>query len=545
MKKAHVWVWLSFGLVALALFSKPVLARPLLQGGSSGSFGDPGDMYLSYTLTGADFKEVSPGSFEGQYNGGAISLSGTAIVSRAVGFSSWVSLNANIMDQRFHFPTGEQYELVEGRSEEISYGVSYTIPPDYPHDNVNGSVKLEVCGQAVCSEYNVKFVVWLPDEPVNAPVEDPTGAENPSGEDQGLPLGAIAGGVAVVAVGGAALVLGGYGAYNLVKARRAQKPIPRQPSGDPEAGQAVQAWEQAARQAEQEAEKYTRQWEVIQASGDPNDPAYQALQQQYRDYIDYQRQQAAQARQKAGEIDALEQDYQQELHQQQAYRRHRQAENDFIQRESQRLADRQGGFDRQLDQAGQEIQQKLNQHKAARKADRERLRKELKEARQKVDQAEASQYTAAGVIPGFLESAAEWVQWGADNSLDLITQVTPAAKPVNIAYKGLRGAASGAGNAWSDKQNWKSHLATGIKNGIVDAGVYVIKDRPLNYLPTRLKNFVKPEWVNLPTNTPFLAVKPGEWFRGFGQFLISKARGEVNPIVIYGKQMRGIRIDVP
>ena len=364
------------------------------------------------------------------------------------------------------------------------------------------------------------------------------GETNPSGGIPSIVIVILAGGAVVIA-GGAAIA----GGVIIAKTTSAALKKPAKVSElvrDPEVTKTVEAWERAAQQADLEAEKYARQWESVRGSGNPNDPAYQALQKQYQDYIQHQRRQAAEARRQAQEIDALEQQQQQEVRQQQAYHQHRQAESDFIERESQRQARRQGAFDRQIDQMGRDQQQKLEQLKAEREAYRDNLRKELIEARKAVDSAEANQHIAAGVIPGVLESTAEWTQWVADKAIDVIAQVAPGTKPVKIAYLGLRGAAQGAGEAWADKKNWKSHIAMGLKKGTVDAVVYVVKDKPLNMLPT-FRGYVKPKWVNLPPGTNVLSVKGSEWLKGVGQVLISKARGRVNPIVHGGKYLKGIK----
>jgi hypothetical protein len=353
MKKAIILILLWVG---MAMLGQPALARPQQQGGAaSGSFGDPADMYLDFTITGADFSEISPTKFEGNYNGEAITLSGKGIVSRGI-TSSWVTLDANIMDQVFHYPPEGEDGYITGRTEEIPYQLSFTIPADYPHDNVNGRVKIEACAYN-CGSYEVKFVVWLPEEAMIPPEAGAPMVAEPEGEDSsegGLPLGAVVGGVAVVAIGGSVLVLGGIGALSYIRRQSRPKAGARRPtvSGDPEVEKAVQAWDQAARQAELEARKYAQQWEAIRVSGDPNDPAYQALQQQYQDYIDYKQNEAAEARRKIQEILEQEQQYQQEQRQQQAYRQHRQAENGFVEHEVRQQARRETDFDRSVKQAG-------------------------------------------------------------------------------------------------------------------------------------------------------------------------------------------------
>ena len=318
------------------------------------------------------------------------------------------------------------------------------------------------------------------------------------------------------------------------------RPAPQPVVPDPEVAQSINAWQQLADRADLEAEEYIRQWNETVSSLDPSDPNFQNLQQQYQDYINYKRNEAAEARRKIQEIIETEQRYQQEVRQQQAYRQHRQAERKFIEQESQRQARRQGAFDRQMDQLVREQQQKLERLKAERKKYRDDWRKELIKARQAVDLATANQQIAAGNVYGAIEKTLQWIKWGADTTIDIIAQVAPGTKPVKIAYKFLAGTGEGVGEAMADKQNWKSHVVMGLKKGTVDAVVYVIKDKPLNYVPN-FKGYVKPEWVKLPEGTKVLNVTGGEWAKGTGQALISKVRGKFNPIVHGGEYLTSLK----
>jgi hypothetical protein len=173
-------------LVALLLSSTvPVWAGPpagpLAQGSSaSNSFGDPGDAYLEFSISGGDLKlrEGTPASYEGPWNGGPITLSGKMIVDRTNGTTSWVTMSANVGDQSFLWPPQGQDNRVEGRVESQSFNLVYNVPPDYEGAAVTGSARLEVCG-GVCGVYAVDFAIDL--STIQATEEPaPTNASAPS-----------------------------------------------------------------------------------------------------------------------------------------------------------------------------------------------------------------------------------------------------------------------------------------------------------------------------------------------------------------------------
>jgi hypothetical protein len=339
----------------------------------------------------------------------------------------------------------------------------------------------------------------------------------------------LAGGAGVVVLAGGAALIAKIVSSGLKTPPKLSKLVP-----DPVVNQTKEAWEQAAQKADLEAEKYIRQWESVRASSDPNDPGYQALKQKYQDYIDYQRRKAAEARRKAQEIAAQEAAYEQEVRQQQAYRQHRQAESEFIEQESLRQVRRQGIQDRHLDQMWRDQQQKLERLKAERKKYRDGLRRDLIEARQKVEKATVDQYIANSVIPAFFENQLTKLKHRADTAIDVIAQIAPTTKPIKWTYKYLSGAAEGAGEGLADPKNFWEHVYKGQQRGTVNAVVDIFKDKLLDYVPS-FKKYVKPEWVKLPSGTKALDVKLKQLGYGAAQTLISKIRGKANPIVWFGK----------
>ena len=358
-----------------------------------------------------------------------------------------------------------------------------------------------------------------------------SGQPDSSGGIPAIAIIILAGGAGVVMIAGGAIIAK-IASAALKKPAKALKPV-----RDPDMTKTIDAWEQAAQQADLEAEKYIRQWETVRTSGDPSDPEFQALKQKYQDYIDHQRRNAAEARRQAREIEAQEQEYEQEVRQQQAYRQHRQAESEFIERESRNQARRQGTQDRNLDQRWQEQQQKLEQLKTERKKYRDGLRKDLIEARQAVEKATVDQYIANSVIPALIENQLKALKYKADTAISVIAQVAPTTKPIKWAYKYFSGTADGVGEGLADPENFWEHVDKGQQRGSVDAVVDIFKDELLNYVPS-IKRYVKPGWVNLPGGTKVADVSLKEWGYGALQTLISKVRGKFNPIVHSGKWLK-------
>ncbi len=83
------------GLAAPSLAGPP--PAPQLQGGpASGSFGDPNDIYLEFSISGADLtlREGTRADYEGQMTGGPIQFSGKMVVHRDEGYKSFVTMSA-------------------------------------------------------------------------------------------------------------------------------------------------------------------------------------------------------------------------------------------------------------------------------------------------------------------------------------------------------------------------------------------------------------------------------------------------------------------
>ncbi len=170
MKKNYFFFLMILGLaLALALIEpNPATATQLIQGGGvSGSVGDPADMYLEFSLSGADFVEPRASFYEGVFTGGEIKLSGKAIVSRG-GEGSWVILNANVGDQSIHYPPEGSDGFLQDGTFEYPFTLSFTVPPDYPVNYVQGGVSLEVCGASFCAPITIGFQANIPG---NAPPE--------------------------------------------------------------------------------------------------------------------------------------------------------------------------------------------------------------------------------------------------------------------------------------------------------------------------------------------------------------------------------------
>jgi hypothetical protein len=140
----------------------------------SDSFGNPGDTFLSYTISGADFSQDPPGDFrlDGYYAGGPINLSGKMIVDRTNGMLSYVTMHARLGDQSAHWPPPGQDSAVKGRIVSMPYNLSFTVPKDHDCSPITGDVRLEVCG-GVCGVYDVGFVIYFAVPPTVTPGAPP------------------------------------------------------------------------------------------------------------------------------------------------------------------------------------------------------------------------------------------------------------------------------------------------------------------------------------------------------------------------------------
>ncbi|WP_372791845.1 hypothetical protein [Paraconexibacter sp.] len=142
----------------VALAAPVAGAQSLRAAPASGAFGDPGDAYLSYTITGGDLalREGSTNKYIGEWTGGPITIAGQMTVSRASGFRSEVRMSAKVGDRSWAWPGGDAYGTVTGRTETQSYSVTFTPPAGYSEKWLSGSAALVVCG-GVCSSYTVSF----------------------------------------------------------------------------------------------------------------------------------------------------------------------------------------------------------------------------------------------------------------------------------------------------------------------------------------------------------------------------------------------------
>ena len=164
---------------AITVLAAPAL-EPALQGGSvSKSYGDPGDAYMTLTISGIDFAEgnAEGPSFSGKYAGQAIAFSGKMSVTRAETVS-WVTMSASLGDQSVSWPKEGEDSKVTGRTVELPFNFTFTLPPDYAGDGISGGAFLEVCG-GVCGTYRVSLWVEVPKpepsaEPSSEPQVEPT-----------------------------------------------------------------------------------------------------------------------------------------------------------------------------------------------------------------------------------------------------------------------------------------------------------------------------------------------------------------------------------
>ncbi|MFH1404130.1 MAG: FecR family protein [Candidatus Altiarchaeota archaeon] len=129
----------------------------------SNSYGSPGDAYLEYSISGADFSgdDDGPPNHEGVYTGGTVILQGLMSVDRTGGTVSYVTMDARLGDDFAHWPKEGMDNKVEGNKVEMPFLLSYT--PNSEEKSISGQVKLEVCG-GVCGVYNVKINIIMPDK---------------------------------------------------------------------------------------------------------------------------------------------------------------------------------------------------------------------------------------------------------------------------------------------------------------------------------------------------------------------------------------------
>jgi hypothetical protein len=130
-------------------------------GGVSGSFGDRGDAFLSFSIAGGSLalRAGTNNYYEGTWNGGPVSLSGEMTVSRAAGSVSYVTMTARVADKTWHWPPAGQDGKVEGKTVTQRYSLTYSVPRGSTGP-VTGSARLDVCGGA-CGTYEVLFTMYV------------------------------------------------------------------------------------------------------------------------------------------------------------------------------------------------------------------------------------------------------------------------------------------------------------------------------------------------------------------------------------------------
>ncbi len=159
-------------LMAILIFLPDILAETV-----SNSYGDPGDAYLEYSISGPDFSKDTDGPpvHVGTYVGEPIHLSGKMVVSRPEGLKSWVTMKASLADQSVQWPKEGEDNLVENDVVELPFDFTFTLPEDYASDTILGNVRLEACG-GTCGVYNIDLRVSV-DKKEPAPVETPRSEE--------------------------------------------------------------------------------------------------------------------------------------------------------------------------------------------------------------------------------------------------------------------------------------------------------------------------------------------------------------------------------
>ena len=164
-------------------------AAPAAQGAPiSGTYGDPGDLYLTYSISGADFTGYTEGStyIVGTYTGAPIQFSGDLIVNRSAGFMSYVSMKASLGDQMVQWPAEGEDNKVQGRTVELPFNFTFTVPPDYESSSIIGSAYVQACG-GTCGTYAIDVLIQMPEatptpeswEPTPEPEPSPTPAPEP------------------------------------------------------------------------------------------------------------------------------------------------------------------------------------------------------------------------------------------------------------------------------------------------------------------------------------------------------------------------------
>lgn len=125
----------------------------------SGEMGDPNDMYLKFTASGAYFLSVQAkkDTWVGYSDGGPVTISGEMTVKRDEGMKSGVSMDAYLGTEKLKiFPKEGEDGNVMGKTVTRSFSLTYN--PFEGEEIVMGRVTLYVCG-GVCTEYTQAFHV--------------------------------------------------------------------------------------------------------------------------------------------------------------------------------------------------------------------------------------------------------------------------------------------------------------------------------------------------------------------------------------------------
>lgn len=152
-------------ILLMALFTLALSVQCAMAETVSNSYGDPGDAYLTYTISGPDFSgdPDGPPVHIGTYTGEPIHLSGKMVVSRPEGLKSWVTMKASLGDQAVIWPEEGQDNTVENKKVELPFDFTFVVPEDYASDTVLGNVRLEACAGG-CGVYNIDLRVSM--EPI-------------------------------------------------------------------------------------------------------------------------------------------------------------------------------------------------------------------------------------------------------------------------------------------------------------------------------------------------------------------------------------------
>lgn len=138
---------------------------------TTGSMGDRGDAFLSYTITGGNLSPASGAhSYEGDWAGGQITISGEMVVTRAKGYVSSVRMAASIGDMMqinddkvWGWPADGSFVEVTDTTVTQPYTVTFDVPATAQATGatIEGGAYMSVCG-GVCASLQVTFKIKVP-----------------------------------------------------------------------------------------------------------------------------------------------------------------------------------------------------------------------------------------------------------------------------------------------------------------------------------------------------------------------------------------------